>query len=71
MVYDMTAKDAKHPNSGIKGYAIIKGSESDFQYPVYEIYTDDGQGNGDYVCSTSDFYWARLIAQSLDDLNSK
>ena len=32
----------------------------------FSIFTDDGRGNGDYVCGTSDLTWARRIAGGLD-----
>jgi len=32
----------------------------------YAIYTDDGCGNGDFLCFAVDAYWANRIAAALD-----
>ena len=32
----------------------------------YELYSDDGRGNGDFICGSNDLEWMRRVAHSLD-----
>lgn len=64
-VYDMTTDTAVHPKDGKAGYTIHK--VSDLVETFFELYTDDGKGNGDFICRASDHYWAERIACALDN----
>jgi len=45
--------------TGDSGYAVYKADDKD----GFEVYTDDGKGNGDYVCHVIDqFYLDKVIA---------
>lgn len=67
MVHDQTGDNpTPYPFDGEGGYTIHQSLNEG--YPEYEIYSDDGQGNGDFICKTPDIYWARTIAQALDNL---
>jgi hypothetical protein len=39
--------------------------------PRYELYTDDGRGNGDYIAGSDDIYWIRRIADALDQTDAQ
>lgn len=71
MVYDNTLGTPIF--TGQSGYAIHEcPAELSTGTPImYEIYTDDGRGNGDYVCTSSQLYWARRIAHGLDNLEAE
>jgi hypothetical protein len=62
MVYKVYNGDTA---TGEPGYAIHKSTDSD-GYPLFEIYADDGRGNGDYITGTADQFWAERIAHALD-----
>lgn len=70
MVYDCTDPVTVVYTDNIirPGYAIhkIDASVSESGITEWEIYTDDGRGNGDFVCRAADSYWAGRIARSLD-----
>jgi hypothetical protein len=68
MVYDQTDDNKPAEMTGKPGFTIHKSQPGDEH--TYSIYTDDGRGNGDYVCGVTDDYWARRIAHSLDQLNA-
>ncbi len=70
MVYDRTDSahfefhnqdDTKHG----RGFAIHSEATEDMG-TLYTLYTDDGRGNGDYVCQSTDQYWIKRIALALD-----
>ena len=62
MIYDNT--DKVEYGSGERGYAIHSHVEEN--HMVYELYTDDGRGNGNFICNASELYWIRRIAEGLD-----
>lgn len=64
MVYDRTENKTAAPQS-IKGYAIYDEDTED-RGKLYTIYTDDGHGNGDYICESTDKYWIFRVANALD-----
>jgi len=68
MIYDWTQDDVLVLQQlySESGYSIHDNGESNLDEHRYEIYTDDGRGNGDFVCTTSDLFWIRRIAQALD-----
>lgn len=70
MVYDRT-DGAKSEPAGERGYAIHESQagplEVEGEITQFEIYTDDGRGNGDFVCKTPSREWAFKIAQLLDE----
>lgn len=70
MVYDRTGLQTGVPPSPIeqhaRGFAIHSEVVTDGRGTIYNLYTDDGRGNGDYVCETTDRFWAFRIAQALD-----
>ena len=68
MVYDNTQGTPTF--NGEFGYAIHETIEDD-KYKSYDLYTDDGYGNGDHICTSSDIYWIRRIAHSIDQLEPK
>jgi hypothetical protein len=49
-----------------KGYSIHSEATDD-RGTLYTLYTNDGKGNGDYVCETTDLWWVKTIAGSLND----
>lgn len=49
----------------------VKAQPSLAQRGTYAIYTDDGRGNGDFVCDTGDRWWAFRIAVALDEYAGK
>ncbi len=63
MVYDMS-DDSNAYIGGESGYAIHKCTEDNETF--FELYTDDGRGNGDYICKSYDKYWIERIAYALD-----
>lgn len=65
MVYDNTNPQIRIEHNGDRGYAIHENKE-DGDTPTFDIYEDDGRGNGDHLCSTASVYWARVIAHTLD-----
>jgi len=70
VVYDMTENEVYYAQTPpVPGFDIITCCKTNII--TYEIYTDDGRGNGDYVTTCSDIYWARRIAYSLDEVGSK
>lgn len=74
MVYDNTQAHRVLRPSSQSGFAIHDGGEALTEADLltrgsehrYSLYTDDGRGNGDFVCGSSDLYWIRRIAYSLD-----
>lgn len=71
MVYDNTIQRRSVTDlnrGGSTGFSIhdIGPVATESAYCRYEIYTDDGRGNGDYVCACPELGWARAIAQALD-----
>lgn len=66
MVYDCTDDSALVIRTGEPGYAVFTNPDSDGQGKTYDIFQDDGTGNGDFICGVTDLYWARRIAHSLD-----
>jgi len=70
MVYDGSVELADR-TSDKKGYAIvspINEKSEDVQDTYWTIFTDDGKGNGDFVCHCPDKYWAERIAYALDEV---
>lgn len=69
MVYEsflaMQPTDIIYPEQSESGYLIHEG-KTDNGYTEFTIFSDDGNGNGNVVCTTSDIYWARRIAHGLD-----
>jgi len=65
MVYDNTKE--KPEFNGERGYAIHRITGKTI---TYELYTDDGRGNGEYICVSDDLYWIRRIAYSMDIADS-
>jgi len=70
MVYD-------HTVDGLGGYYDSSRQEPEKSYAIYDgcsdethysLFTDDGHGNGNYICGSSDIYWIRRIAYSLDSI---
>lgn len=66
MVYNMTGNNA-YLSTGEIGYAIHECMEDGMKW--FELYTDDGRGNGNYICRSADFYWIERIAYALDNQN--
>lgn len=72
MIYDRTNERENVSSSDTHlhepGYAIHSRPASDVfgEIAGYELYTDDGRGNGDFVCFTPEHYWAERIALALD-----
>lgn len=65
MIHDWTELPA-HLSPAQPGYAIHFRCGDQDESPTYELYSDDGSGNGDYICSSTDLYWIRRIAVGLD-----
>lgn len=66
MVYDST-DDAPFPRkrTGEPGYAVF--SEDLERLGIsYTVFTDDGRGTGEYVCQTTERWYAFRIARLLD-----
>lgn len=70
MVYDNTHVAKPDYSSGEKGYAIHKSVDNEYEH-TYNLYTDDGRGNGDYIAGSDDVYWIRRIAHALDLTEAK
>lgn len=68
MVYDMSTDKAVYPNTGEPGYAIHKTTGNVVDADGYELYTDDGKGNGDYICFSPDKFWIERIAFAMDNV---
>ena len=69
MVYDNTQCSNPRLTTGERGFAIHDNGGLNLDEHRYELYTDDGRGNGDYICGSSDIYWIRRIAYSLDEVS--
>lgn len=53
------------------GYYIVE-TEHPFENDArYSVFTDDGNGNGVFVCEGGDLYWMRRIAHGLDKQRTK
>lgn len=64
MIYDNTSsRPNKYTEERIQGFTIHENSEGEH---LYSLYTDDGRGNGNYICGASELYWIRRIAHGLD-----
>lgn len=63
MIYDMTGNEL-YPHTGEPGFAIHKSMATDID--GFELYTDDGKGNGDYICFSPDKFWIERIAFAMD-----
>lgn len=70
MVYDYTDPQGFRPSTSERGFAIHQVSHESHS-PLYELYTDDGRGYGNYVASSSDLYWIRRIAYALDQTSTR
>jgi len=67
MIYDHTTTNLQLSDfKGDKGFAIHSEEVTDGRGIVYIIFTDDGYGNGNYVCESTDKYWIDKIAVLLD-----
>lgn len=74
MIYDNTQVDFKYDltQQNPTGYAIHAVSEEIQNITSrrkYELYTDDGRGNGDFICESNDYYWIERIARALDSVD--
>ncbi len=67
MVYEgtKTPSERESEKPGFNIFPPIK-PESDATDMYWAIFTDDGKGNGNFVCYAADEYWAKRIAHSLD-----
>ena len=65
MVYDNVEGTPRWP--GERGFAIHKAEEDGTHNPhPFEVYTDDGRGNGDFIAACYDYNTALRIAYALD-----
>jgi hypothetical protein len=64
MIYD----EETIRRTGTPGYTIVRAFDDNGSPDgeFREIYTDDGRGNGDFVCRAVSKYWAETIAAALD-----
>ena len=69
MIYDRTTTTTTPPRhdlpQGLRGFALH--AEVRDGATIYTLFTDDGRGNGDYVCESGDRFWIDRIAAALDD----
>lgn len=70
MVYKATDEARVQGEPGYAIYAPNQAYDGDLKF-MWEIYTDDGAGNGDFVARASEKYWAERIAYALDALDAE